>query len=127
LWKKAGTRNHGFDDIPTCVMHLPASLICVLFILARHFFQQQVAFAIHNTKLREAAKWAESRRIAELFPIDWNSESSELQRSNNRDEQHLTKTKAPFRTRSPVRNQDLIHSLYPEIALSQCAGPHIKC
>jgi hypothetical protein len=84
-------------DAVACVMHLPALLIRVLFLLTLHFFQQQVAFAIHNTKLREAAEWAESRRIAELFPIDWNSESSESLRSNN--EQHLTKTKAPFRTR----------------------------
>lgn len=65
---------------------------------------------------REAAERAESKRIAELFPIEWHSDysaSSESPRST--DEQSAsTNEKEPIRTPSPVDNGRLCQNTSPE-------------
>ncbi len=82
------------------------------------FFQKQVDLTIQTTLIREAAERAESKRIAELFPIEWHAnqtESSESSRTNS--EQHLSRTEEPVvRTPSPVGNQGLGHDASPKLA-----------
>jgi hypothetical protein len=63
----------------------------------------------------ETSEREESRRIAEMFPIEWHpsqQEPSESPRSNN--EQHPTRAEAPVRTPSPMVNQGLTQNASPE-------------
>lgn len=74
-------------------------------------FQQQVELAIQITLNREAAERAESKRIAELFPIEWHSDQSGSPCSNN--EQNPSRTEEPIRTPSPLGNQCSDHDASP--------------
>uniref|UniRef100_A0A7S0LZE8 Uncharacterized protein n=1 Tax=Cryptomonas curvata TaxID=233186 RepID=A0A7S0LZE8_9CRYP len=78
--------------------------------------KQQVVLAIQGTKLREAAELAESRRIAELFPIEWHNKAKFSESPHLSNEQHLTSTEGPFRTPSPVENQSSTQCFSPGCA-----------
>jgi hypothetical protein len=89
----------------------------LLSILTRPFLsrQQQVELAVQAKMRRESAERAESKRIAELFPIEWHSDqsaSSESPRSANK--HSLSTIEEPVRTPSPVDNGGLIQNTSPE-------------
>eukprot|EP00291_Cryptomonas_curvata_P022642 CAMPEP_0172162894 /NCGR_PEP_ID=MMETSP1050-20130122/6955_1 /TAXON_ID=233186 /ORGANISM="Cryptomonas curvata, Strain CCAP979/52" /LENGTH=191 /DNA_ID=CAMNT_0012832995 /DNA_START=78 /DNA_END=653 /DNA_ORIENTATION=+ len=70
--------------------------------------KQQVELSLQITMNREAAERAESKRIAELFPIEWHSDQTESSESPR----YAARTEEPIRTPSPSGNQ--LHDASPE-------------
>ncbi len=98
-----------FEKLKVVACITPFYLICCLHAYSA-FFQKQVDISIQITINREAAERAESKRIAELFPIEWHSHQSGSSDSSH----EPPRVKEPIRTPSPVGNQNLSQNSTPE-------------